>query len=181
MIAFTDIIVLDMKNIFLITHITTSNQVMLAHLKVLIGKIQFSWWCFTLHMQVVKGEVPTAQKANSRPWIFSRMKESLQRSSLRDCWGLSLEYKQVVYFGLLYWCIVTYHHHHCWASSSKTPSSIRDGRGSYFFHGAGRGGEGQGQKSKFDALLAKKEEGAFSFYFLLHILLTGWIGHCSVL
>ena len=23
----------------------------------------------------------------------------------------------------------------------------RDGRGSYFFHGAGRGGEGQGQKS----------------------------------
>ena len=48
-----------------------------------------------LHMQVVKGEVPTAQKANSRPLIFSRMKESLQRSSLRDCWGLSLEYKQV--------------------------------------------------------------------------------------
>ena len=25
---------------------------------------------------------------------------------------------------------------------------IRDGRGSYFFHGAGRGGEGQGQKSR---------------------------------
>ena len=27
----------------------------------------------------------------------------------------------------------------------------------------------------------KKEEGTLTFYFLLHILLTGWIGHCSVL
>ena len=26
--------------------------------------------------------------------------------------------------------------------------------------------------------LGKKEEGTFTFYFLLHILLTGWIGHC---
>ena len=36
-------------------------------------------------------------------------------------------------------------------------------------------------RTKFDALLAKKEEATFTFYFLLHILLTGWIGHCSVL
>ena len=32
-----------------------------------------------------------------------------------------------------------------------------------------------------EELLAKIEEGAFTFYFLLHILLTGWIRHCSVL
>ena len=36
-------------------------------------------------------------------------------------------------------------------------------------------------RTKFDALLAKKEQSTFTFYFLLHILLTGWIGHCSVL
>ena len=35
--------------------------------------------------------------------------------------------------------------------------------------------------TNFDALLAKKEEGTFTFLFLLHILLTGRIGHCSVL
>ena len=70
----------------------------------------------------------------------------------------------------------------------------RDGRGSDFFHGAGQGSEGQGQKSTdMDELFHKlanfqeqslipclaNEEGTVAFYFLLHILLTGWIGHWS--
>ena len=62
-------------------------------------------------------------QCNARPtedhgWIFSRMKESLQRSSLRDCWGLSLEYKHVAYFGLLYWSIVDHIASSCSLSAS---------------------------------------------------------------
>ena len=86
MISFTEIIVLDMKNIFFITHITTSNQVMLAHLKV-FGIMQFSWWCYTLHTQVVKGEVPTAQKANARPTQDHEYFPEWRKVSRGQVWG----------------------------------------------------------------------------------------------
>ena len=118
--------------------------------------------------------------------------------------------------------------------TKKLHENVRDGRGSYFFHGAGRGKAknlwgliviticitiiisisiiitisiitninaiiinatrddildmeelcisyvDKFLRTKFDALLAKKNK-VLTFYFLLHILLTGWIGHCSVL